>query len=300
MMVECPRCGTAYRVPEQRTRRDDASYECARCGHVFGGASDGGEDDGWRDEPEEQAFRFDDDAPPERRRRAKRPERAAPAPAAVAVEVADDDAEEDDAPLDIEIEREPDEAPPARRRRRAAAEDDDTPAGSGVARFALRGLIAVTLAYAVLSVWASTHPDHFERLLGRIPVIGPRLAELPLDPGDVVLRDVRGEYAHLQSGELVFVVRATAANRAARPLRRIRVAGTVRGTEDRSLRASCGDPPADVRKTSRQMLTLMLDMRETRPTPVPPGATTTCEVIFVDPPRGLTDLSLEVVSVVAD
>jgi len=288
-MVECPRCGTAYRVPDKRARRDDASYECARCGHVFGSTPD--VDDEWRDEPAEDAFRFDDEAPPERGRRRPRPVEPA-----VAVDVTEaDDEDEDD-----EIEPEPDEAPPARRRRRAAAEEDDESAPGGVARFALRGLIAVTLAYAVLSVWASTHPDHFERILGHIPIIGPRLAELPLDPSDVVLRDVRGDYDHLQSGELVFVIRATATNRAARALRRIRVAGKVTGDEERWVRASCGDPPADVRKTSRQMLTLMLDMRETRPTPVPPGASTTCEAIFVDPPRALTDLSLEVVSVVAD
>ena len=297
-MVECPRCGTAYRVPDDRARGAVASYECARCGHVFGSAADddAAANDDWRDEPDEDEFRFDDDAPPERRsRRTKRTERVEPAPVA-APDVLDDEEEE----IEIEIEREPDEAPPPRRRRRARAEDDDEPASSGVARFALRGLILVTLAYAVLSVWASTHPDHFEGLLGRIPLIGPRLAELPLDPGDVVLRDVRGAYDHLQSGELVFVIRATAANRATRALRRIRVAGSVSGDEERWGRASCGDPPADVRKTSRQMLTLMLDMRETRPTPVPPGGSTTCEVVFVDPPRALKDLSLEVVSVVAD
>jgi hypothetical protein len=169
-----------------------------------------------------------------------------------------------------------------------------------VARFALRGLIAVTLAYAVLSVWASTHHPEFQRQLGRIPLIGTHLAESSVDPNEVALRDVRGEYDYLKSGELAFVVRGTAVNLGHGPLRRIRVEGRITGSAEQRQLASCTDAPADVRRTSRQMLMLMENVRETRPAIVPAGGSAACEVVFVDPPRPVTQLALAVVAVLAD
>lgn len=302
-MVDCPRCGTTYRVPEKRARRDDASYECARCGLVFG-STPGAEDDDWRDEPEEEALRFDDEAPPSPRsghRRTRRAKVEFEARNDEPTEVDDEDPPDEDDGDDEAPDANP--APvvsPRRTKPRTARRDDEEVESPGVARFALRVLIAVTLIYAVVSVWASTHADRFQGLLGRIPLVGAHLAELPLDPGDVALRDVQGTYDHLQSGELVFVIRARAANLATRPLRRIRVEGRVSGGEEQRARASCTDTPAEVRKTSRQMLALMADVREARPTPVPAGGSIACEVVFVTPPRPLSELSLEVVSVVAD
>jgi hypothetical protein len=191
-------------------------------------------------------------------------------------------------------------SPPTRRRRRRAQADEDAEESPGVARFALRALIAVTLSYAVLSVWASTHREQFQRQLGRIPLIGQHLAESSVNPNEVALRDVRGEYDYLKSGELAFVVRGTAVNLGRSPLRRVRVEGRVDGATELRQLASCTDAPADVRRTSRQMLLLMENVRETRPAVVPAGGSAACEVVFVDPPRPVTELSLAVVSVLAD
>jgi hypothetical protein len=297
-MLDCPRCGTTYRVSGAHTARDAATYECAKCHEVFGPGA--GSDDAWRDEPDEEVFSFDDEAPsppPAPRGRTRRP-KAAPREERGPV-----DLEEDDLDEEVELDEEPIEtAPPvpARRRRRREASDDEDEQPPGVARFALRGLIAVTLGYAVVSVWASTHVESFQRLLGRIPVMGSRLAEFSLDPGDVALRDVRGSYDYLKSGELAFVIRGTAANLSAGPLRRVRVEGRISGAEEQRQLASCTDAPADVRKTSRQMLMLMENVRESRPAIIPAGGTAACEVVFVDPPRPVRELSLEVVSVLAD
>jgi len=288
--LDCPRCGTTYRLSSTHPAGDDATFECAKCHEVFGPVIV--EDEAWRDEPDDEAFRFDDEAPPPqathgRARRARaRPEVEEHRPLELDDDVEDDADEEDPRP--------------ARRRRRRAADADDERKSPGVARFALRGLIAVTLAYAVLSVWASTHHDEFQGLLGRIPVLGSRLAEFALDPSDVALRDVHGRYDYLKSGELAFLIRGTAVNLATEPLRRVRVEGRVSGAEERRHVASCTDAPADVRKASRQMLLLMENVRETRPTSIPAGGSTACEVVFVDPPRPITELSLEVVSVLAD
>ena len=294
--LDCPRCGTTYRLSGVRTERN-ATYECAKCHEVFG---PGAEDDGWRDEPDERdAFRFDDEAPPRRaapaRSRATRV--SAPAPAPPALELRD---YEDDDTDEIVVER-PDEddapPPPAKRRRRRAVAEEVEDESPGVARFALRALIAVTLSYAVLSVWASTHQEQFQRQLGRIPLIGQHLAESAVDPNQVALRDVRGEYDYLKSGELTFVVRGTAVNLGRNPLRRIRVEGRVGGASEVRQLASCTDAPGDVRRTSRQMLLLMENVREARPAVLPAGGSAACEVVFVDPPRPVTELSLAVVSV---
>ena len=291
--LECPRCGTIYRLSGLPPPRDDATFECSKCHEVFGPGL--AVDDAWRDEPDDEAFRFDDEAPPPRvpasRTRRSRAQPDVEAPSPLERDVDEDDIDEDD----------DEEAPsPARRRRRRTAATEDARARPGVARFALRSLIVVTLSYAVLSVWASTHHEDFQRLLGGIPVVGSRLAELALAPGDVALRDVRGEYEYLKSGELAFVIRGTATNLATKPLRRVRVEGHIGGAEERRHVASCTDAPADVRKMSRQMLLLMENVRETRPTVVPAGGSIACEVVFVDPPSPIREMSLEVVSVLAD
>jgi hypothetical protein len=290
--VDCPRCGTTYRLSGAHAARPDATFECAKCHEVFGAAP---EDDTWRDEPDEEAFRFDDEAPPARAGRGG-PRRAPMTPQIdERGPMALDDEQEDDA------EEEPIEVAPTPARRRHRAEpDDDEPASPGVARFALRALIAVTLVYAVASVWASTHQERFQGMLGHIPLVGSRLAESALDPGDVVLRDVQGEYDYLKSGELVFVIRGTAVNFADGPVRRVRVEGRIGGPEEQRQLASCTDAPADLRKTSREMLMLMENVRETRPASIPASGSAACVVVFVDPPRPVRELSLEVVSVLAD
>jgi predicted Zn finger-like uncharacterized protein len=291
--LNCPRCGTTYRLSSAQPPRDDATFECAKCHEVFGPGL--ALDDAWRDEPDDEAFRFDDEGPPpEPPVRRTRRQRARPeAEERARFELDDDEEDVDDPPEDEEG------RPPARRRRRQAAAAEDERRPPGVARFALRGLIAVTLAYAVLSIWASTHQDEFQRFLGSIPMVGSGLAEFPLDPGDVALRDVHGDYEYLKSGELAFVIQGTATNLATTPLRRVRVEGRIGGAEERRHVASCTDAPTDVRKMSRQVLLLMENVRETRPTVVPAGGSITCEIVFVDPPRPVRELSLEVVSVLA-
>lgn len=301
MTLDCPRCGTTYRVSGTSGSRGDAAYECAKCHEVFGPGTVA--DDVWRDEPDDDTFRFDDDAPARPARgRSERVRRPAAVPhdgERGPVELDEDVDEDVDEDAAADLDDKPPAKAPARRRRRAEPEeeDDDPP---GVARFALRGLIAVTLTYAVVSVWASTHGERFQRLLGGIPLVGSRLAELPLDPGDVALRDVGGAYDHLKSGELVFVVRGTAVNRSPDPLRRIQVEGRVSGAEDRRQVASCTDAPIDLRKMSRQMLMLMDDVRESRPGVVPAGGSAACAVVFIDPPRPTRELSLEVIAVLAN
>lgn len=301
--LDCPRCGTTYRLSGARGARESATYECAKCHEVFGPGADADED--WRDEPDDDAFRFDDeDPPPETTRAPRRDRRRPPERDDVARSLeADDEDDEPETPAAPDLDQEDDDeevvTPPARRKRRAGAavEEDDEPESSGVARFALRSLIGVTLAYSVLSVWASTHHPEFQRLLGRIPLVGARIAELARNPGEVALRDVAGGYDYLKSGELTFVVRGRAVNLSDDPLRRVRVEGRITGAEERRHVASCTDAPADVRKASRQMLLLMETIRETRPAVLPPGGAAACDVVFVDPPPGIRELSLEVVSV---
>ena len=297
-------------MPARAGRRGASSYECARCRFVFGPDTEASEDDDWRDDPEESAFELADDPPPiaSRRRRAASPspppEMDEPPPEAPALrrEFDVDDAEEEDEEDDRPPARHPRAAatPSPRRRRPREEEEDEEEEATGVARFALRALIGVTLLYAVASVWASTHPDRFQGALAHVPVIGARLAETPIDPGDVALREVRGQYEYAKSGELAFVIRATAVNLASVPLRRVRVEGSILGASDRHGLATCSDAPADVRNLPRHMLELMQDVRETRPITVAVGASTQCQVVFFDPPRPLRELSLEVVAVSGD
>src|SRR5262245_30020266 len=177
MTVQCPRCATEYRLPSRGKPTKDARYRCARCQHVFHASE---ADDGPRLLDTEDEVPVDDDR------------------------------------FAFEDETEPEAATSERTRseersgrdRRARAE----PAGTGTARFALRAVLTITIAYAILSVYLYTHPEEVRRLFGRVPVAGSRLAETTIDPANVQLTNLRGEYVRVQDDQLIFVISGIAIN----------------------------------------------------------------------------------------
>lgn len=38
MLIDCPRCGTRYRISEDKLRPDGSKLKCTRCGHIFVGS----------------------------------------------------------------------------------------------------------------------------------------------------------------------------------------------------------------------------------------------------------------------
>jgi endogenous inhibitor of DNA gyrase (YacG/DUF329 family) len=270
LTVRCPRCGTLYRRPASARRRESASFRCARCRHVFdteaaepamvaGGAEEAEDDD--------TRFSFDDEG--------------------------DEAAGPDDDEAVTEAEADAGAAPP--RAREAAPERRVvTPA-----RFALRALFTVTLAYAVLSIYLYTHPEAAAEALARLPLLGPMLAETRLNPASIRLTNLRGEYQRVKGDRLVFVVSGTATNLAPVAARGIQIEGRIVGSTEQRQIVFCGAAPRDVRDLSLREIALLQSLEPPRDWTLEPGAETPFLVVFAGPPTDLTAFGADVVAVQA-
>ena len=239
----------------------DASYRCARCRHVFGARGD---------EPamvadaaevrDEPRFTLGDDEPDE--------------------PTEDDHADE-----------------PAR-----VVREERAPAGgtmSGTARFAVRSLVAVTLGYAVLSIYLYTHVDATRDWLRRVPLIGPRLSETRLQTATVQLTGVEGRYERVQGDRLVFIISGTAMNASPLPVRGIQVEGRILGAQEQRQVVYCGAAPRDVQDLSLREIALLQTLEPPKDWNLAPGDQTGFLVVFPQPPADLREFGAEVVAVQA-
>lgn len=245
------------------------------------------------DEEEEEDEEEDDAPPPPPRRAASR--RAAPAVAKPVEEIAvhdDEDEEEDD-------EDEPAPPPPRPRRRAARDEDDEAPPRQpgSPARFALRSMLAVTLAYSVLSIYLYTHPRRVSELLGGLPVVGQQLSDVRLSPASIQLADLRGEYQRVHGDNLVFVVAGTAINNAPVAVSGVQIQARVHGPTELRQTVFCGAAPKDIRELSVREIDLLQTLTPPKDWTLPPGEQAPFLVAFVSPPVPLDDFTVEVVGV---
>ncbi|HJQ84285.1 MAG TPA: hypothetical protein VKA21_09435 [Candidatus Binatia bacterium] len=262
MTIECPRCGTLYRRPPGSAGGEE-TYRCARCRHVF-------------DTPRDDPAMF----------------------AAPAEEPDDDDASrfafddgDDDGP-DTAVEISP--AAAERRPRREARQSL-----SGMARFAVRAMLLVTLAYAVLSVYVYTHPAALRDALRRVPFLGGRLAETRLHPETVRLTNLLGEYERVQGDRLVFVISGTAVNGSPVPVRGIQVEGRITGAQEQRQVVFCGAAPPDVQDLSLREIALLQTLEPPKDWSLAPGEQARFLVVFATPPTDLREFGAEVVAVQA-
>lgn len=259
LTIRCPRCDTLYRLPAGWRRAVDSAYRCARCRHVFDAANAPCLEDEAALE-DSTAFAFDDDDEP-----TTEIERSFPAP-------------------EPEEEAEPVRATPAEPM-------------STTARFALRTFVAVTFGYTILSVYLFTHPDRARQLFERVPLLGPRLVETRLHPGNIQLTNLRGEYARVKGDHLVFVIAGTAVNYAPLAARGIQVEGYVVGAEEQRLIVACGVAPRGIHDLSLREIALLQALEPPRDWALAPGAQAEFLVVFAEPPTDLKEFGARVVAV---
>jgi hypothetical protein len=266
MTVRCPRCGTLYRRPTHGG--GESTFRCARCRHVFEDerpepalARDGSaEDDDGRDEP---AFVFEDgDAP-------------------------GDDAEPELPPLRV---RRP--APASR----PTAAPERASRGSTLG-FAVRTWFVVCLGYFVLSVWLYTHPEDARTVLARVPLIGTALVETRVDPAEVQLTNVRGEYRRVKGDRLVFLVTGTAVNNSTVHVKRIQIEGRLVGARELRQVVFCCAAPRDVGDLGLHELAMLQSLEPPPDWALAPGEQADFLLVFSQPPPALREFSAEVVAV---
>jgi hypothetical protein len=165
------------------------------------------------------------------------------------------------------------------------------------ARFAVRALVLVTLAYAVLSGWLLADPARARQWLGRVPLVGARLAESEVPAAAVQLAHVTGAYQRVRGDHLVFVVSGTAMNASAVPVRGIQVQAFVEGAETQRQTVFCGAGPRDIRDLSLREIALLQTIEPPRDWALRPGDETAFVVVFTDPPAAPREFGAEVVAV---
>ena len=265
MTITCPRCGARYRVPPVATETEAERYRCTRCRHIF------------------------------------TPEPAVEAAPIAEVDLDGGEDERDDFTLGDETDEAEDEKPAAARGRSTPREKPAPrePIGASPARFALRALLIVTVGYAVLSIYLYTHPEAMRQTLGRVPIIGKRLAETRLNPTSVQLTNLEAVYQRVQGDQLVFVISGIAINNSPVTVKAVQIEGRATGAREEPQVVFAGTAPRDVQGLSAREIALLQTLEPPKDAALGPGEQATFAVVFVNPPTDLKEFSAEVVAVQA-
>ena len=177
-----------------------------------------------------------------------------------------------------------------------ADEDVDSPGPMmTTARFAVRSAVGVTLAFALLSIYLYTHRGRVADLVSGLPMVGTNLAGAALDPGDIQLTDVHGQYMRVQGDRLVFVISGTAVNNAPVPVGAIQIEGRIIGAQDQRQLVFVGAAPRSVEDLSEQEIDLLQTLEPPADWRLLPGEEGDFLVAFVNPPA-LREFSTQVVA----
>ena len=177
-----------------------------------------------------------------------------------------------------------------------ADEDVDSPGPMmTTARFAVRSAVGVILAFALLSIYLYTHRGRVAELVSGLPIIGSNLVGAPLDPGDIQLTDVHGQYMRVQGDRLVFVISGTAVNNAPVPVGAIQIEGRIIGAQDQRQLVFVGAAPRSVEDLSEQEIDLLQTLEPPANWRLLPGEEGDFLVAFVNPPA-LREFSTQVVA----
>ena len=175
-------------------------------------------------------------------------------------------------------------------------EDGDVPGpGMTTARFAVRSAVGVILAFALLSIYLYTHRGRVAELVSGLPIIGSNLVGAPLDPGDIQLTDVHGQYVRVQGDRLVFVISGTAVNNAPVPVGAIQIEGRIIGSQEQHQLVFAGAAPRSVEDLSEQEIDLLQTLEPPANWRLLPGEEGDFLVAFVNPPA-LREFSTQVVA----
>jgi predicted Zn finger-like uncharacterized protein len=329
MIIECPHCGTRFRL-EAQLSDSRSMLKCARCRRVFPAPGQAAaprrprrppaddnmsfsfdDDDEWRapeltsDDVPEDAFLLNAPAEPTAVAPA-RPRRPRAAPAVPEQESLrfddpkeeDEDAAADEGPAVDDVEEL--YADPSITRRaapaRAAAEEER---GGGISvRSVFVFLAVVVCGYGALTWSLLDDPDWATRLTQSIPVIGASLRDV--SAGDeVALVDVHGRYERTKDGKVVFVITGKAVNQSADTLRSVQIIASLQDAGERPLErqvTACGNAlEAKIRELSVHQVGILRSIKPPPDLGMQPGANCPFVSIFTEVPPGTATFTTEVV-----
>jgi hypothetical protein len=161
-------------------------------------------------------------------------------------------------------------------------------------------LAVVVAGYGVLARALFASPALCDRMVSRVPLIG-RLGSEQLLTRKVALSEVAGTYQRIKDGKDVFVISGKALNTAPVALHSIQIAGKLLDNTGQELDQKtiyCGNViSAKVLKdlTPRE-LSILQKLSPPKKFTVEPGESSTFVIVFMDPPRGAVEFSINVVA----
>ncbi|MBI3786177.1 MAG: zinc-ribbon domain-containing protein [Deltaproteobacteria bacterium] len=192
-------------------------------------------------------------------------------------------------------------ASPSRRtlpvRPRLSAADMDR----GKVRAILTFLMLTVLAYGGLTGTLLASPDLTDRFVQGIPFIGTTLGGDRLMSRKVSLSDLSGSYQRIKDNKLVFVITGKAFNSAPVALQSVQIAGKLFDNTGQMLDQKtiyCGNViSAKVLKDlTPQMLSILQTLNPPRQFNIEPGGSSTFVIVFMEPPAGAVDFSVQVIT----
>lgn len=323
MIVECPRCRARYRV-EEEILRDDPTFKCSRCSHVFPYESE--------TPPAEVPPPFPEETPSPRSTAAKAAREdnslsfsfatdggeASPATsptAAVPPSVVttaselsfDRDGEEfafGEGEEDFDGTMPDAEEAPAAQPRFIRGEDElrieEEPAHRPERPY-LVFLLLLVLLYGNLALYLRNHPAEAESAFSRIPVVGRSFTEDGLLQAKVDLQGIEGAYQQIKDDRLVFIISGRAVNTSTQPLKGVQIESVIYDGQGNPLESKsiyCGNAMSlkIVRDLSSKEISLLQRLEPPQRFEIRPGEAAAFTVVFMNPPAGLKEFSTRVVT----
>lgn len=326
MTVQCPRCDTQYRVPEERLNHRRPSFKCTRCGHVF--PADRPAPRGRASEPERNlSFTFDssEDTAVTATLRGEEPKRDAPLamppepgddePAFVAAGSLDEPPA-DEIPAkptrdrrapDLDSDAEDDAtsvligAPPERkmpiRPRTVLATPRPQPRRSPVGAVGI-GVAATLVVYTGLALHLNRTPERTLDTLAEVPLLGRLIGDDNLLAWRLELVEVEGGLDHIKGQRQAYIVSGRAVNTTGEQLRIIEIEGKlIAGGEVRQQRRvyAANQFKKTVQELSASEVEMLLRLEPNRRFMVQPGESARFLLVFPDPPENVTGVECKVV-----
>lgn len=335
MIVECPRCNARYRV-EEEVLRDDPTFKCSRCSHIF--AYEGGgeapvaerRDAGASPPPvpgEETA------SPP--RGAAVARERSRPVQESMSFSFAGRDGgrvarAEEPSWTDEEPSWRPPEPPPAppREPQDDLAFDDDVEPQAATGPFVdheprfvrgedelrveeeVRGatgrsylvfLGLLLLLFGNVALYLRNHPRTAFALAAEVPILGPMINEDRLLHTKIDLRDLEGSYQQIKDDKVVFIVSGRAVNTSPLALKGVQIESVLYDASAKPIETKsiyCGNAMSlkIVKDLSPKEISLLQRLEPPQRFEIKPGEAAGFSVVFMSPPPGLKEFSARVVS----
>lgn len=178
---------------------------------------------------------------------------------------------------------------------------EETNQERGKIRAILFFLFLTVLSYGVLAGALLSDPDMSDRFVRGLPLIGNALGGDRHMYRKIALSDVKGAYQRIRDGKGIFVITGRALNTAPVGLQSVQIVGRLFDDFGKELDKKviyCGNTISAkvLRDLTPRELSILQQVNPPRHFIIEPGESSTFVIVFLEPPKGTADFSVQVVA----